>query len=188
MHSMSSNSSRPAVEGRGVSRRTLVKGAAHAAWVVPAVQVVSAVPAFAASGPCSLMVSNVQVRLAGGKFTVSLRVTNSGVGEASSVQLDLIFSDRYNQLGTGSSGVTKPSHWNYIGKSGQTFTFTRAVNLPSSPSGVEDLTFTITGAVKTQPGAAPQTLDIRITGQQKAPSTTSCVGSGARTTHTVAES
>ena len=36
---------------RTISRRRLVKTAAHAAWAVPAIQVVSAVPAFACSNP-----------------------------------------------------------------------------------------------------------------------------------------
>lgn len=42
----------------GTSRRTVVRTAAHAAWAVPAVQIVSAVPAFAA-------VSNEDVALFG---------------------------------------------------------------------------------------------------------------------------
>jgi hypothetical protein len=45
---------------RTISRRSLVKGAAHAAWVVPAVQVVSTVPAFACSNPSgSFTFSNI---------------------------------------------------------------------------------------------------------------------------------
>jgi subtilisin-like proprotein convertase family protein len=82
MHSMSSNSSRPAVESQGISRRTLVKGAAHAAWVVPAVQVVSAVPAFAAS--CGIKVSGSASNPGkSGKLTVTLTIEHTGLNTLS---------------------------------------------------------------------------------------------------------
>ena len=41
----------PASGGRQLSRRSVIKAGAHAAWVVPAIQVVGAAPAFA--GSCS---------------------------------------------------------------------------------------------------------------------------------------
>jgi hypothetical protein len=39
-----------AVGGRQLSRRTVLRTAAHAAWAVPAIQIVAAAPTFAASG------------------------------------------------------------------------------------------------------------------------------------------
>ena len=41
-------------EARNVSRRSVLRTAAHAAWVVPMIQVVAAAPAFAASGTLSI--------------------------------------------------------------------------------------------------------------------------------------
>ena len=38
----------PAAGGQHLSRRSVLKAGAHAAWVVPAIQVVGAAPAFAA--------------------------------------------------------------------------------------------------------------------------------------------
>lgn len=39
--------------GGGVSRRSVIKAGAHAAWAVPLVHVVAAAPAMAVSGPAN---------------------------------------------------------------------------------------------------------------------------------------
>jgi len=43
----------PASGGRQLSRRSVIKAGAHAAWVVPAIQVVGAAPAFANGSGCA---------------------------------------------------------------------------------------------------------------------------------------
>jgi hypothetical protein len=103
MHSMSSNSSRPVVESRGISRRTLVKGAAHAAWVVPAVQLVTVVPAFAVSG-CNLAVTASSATHTGNnpnasgqqQLSVNLTIKNTQDTGASNVTVVLTFTSRYS--------------------------------------------------------------------------------------------
>ena len=44
-------------EPRSISRRRVVRTAATAAWAVPAIQLATAVPAFAASGCCNVSVA-----------------------------------------------------------------------------------------------------------------------------------
>ena len=53
-------------EPRSISRRRVVRTAATAAWAVPAIQVATAVPAFAASGCCNVTVGGVARWRAGG--------------------------------------------------------------------------------------------------------------------------
>lgn len=66
---------------RGVQRRTLVRGAAHAAWAVPAVTAVSAAPAFATSTIDDLTDGLLSLSYSAADRSVSVgvtQVTNDG--------------------------------------------------------------------------------------------------------------
>jgi hypothetical protein len=176
---MSSNSSRPAVEGRGISRRTLVKGAAHGAWVVPAVQVVSAVPAFAVSG-CSLSASgtishngnNTPQRT----LSVSLTVTNSQDTPAD-VVVTLNFPARYSITASPTAAGT----WT-IARTGNVITLTRA-NPGLAGNASETIAFSMTATRNVS--SASRDVTVSPSGQRrdgKGPCTT------ANTSITVTES
>jgi hypothetical protein len=79
---------------RAISRRSVIKGAAHVAWAVPAIQVVSAVPAFAASG-CKIDVTGSATWRSGeaNYIDVLLSITNSGTVAASSLTVTLTICD-----------------------------------------------------------------------------------------------
>jgi hypothetical protein len=66
-------------ERSGLSRRTVIKGAAHAAWMVPAITVVTQAPAIAASGnnPVITATSNTWN---GKKLTATMTIENKGTG------------------------------------------------------------------------------------------------------------
>jgi hypothetical protein len=70
----------PETEGRsGLSRRTVIKGAAHAAWAIPAIQVISQAPALAASGN-DPQVTSTSSSWNGKKLTATGVITNKGTG------------------------------------------------------------------------------------------------------------
>ena len=63
----------------GFNRRTLIKAGAHAAWAVPAIQIVAASPAFAASG-CHI---TIVAQWVAGTKTLTLTINNTGGAAAS---------------------------------------------------------------------------------------------------------
>jgi hypothetical protein len=72
----------PEARGRGegaISRRTVIRTAAHAAWVVPVISAVSAAPAFATSQD-RLVVSIDNPRWASASLTVRFTVQNTEPG------------------------------------------------------------------------------------------------------------
>jgi hypothetical protein len=72
------------LSSRTVSRRTVIRTAAHAAWVVPAIQVVSAAPAFAVSPKLTISVGNPV--WGGDRLTVTFTVVAEN-GAASNIQI-----------------------------------------------------------------------------------------------------
>lgn len=70
-------------ETRGLSRRQVVRTGAHLAWAVPAVSVVTAAPALAASGKAKLKLSTFSASASTTKITLKLgAVKNLGPGDA----------------------------------------------------------------------------------------------------------
>ena len=86
------------IGNRHMSRRTVLRAAGHAAWVVPAIQVVSMAPAFAAAS------DQLQITAASGQWTLgssdyvtgSVTVQNSSTTDTTvALQLTLTFPNFY---------------------------------------------------------------------------------------------
>lgn len=125
--------------GARVSRRGVVRTAAHAAWVVPLVQVASMAPALAASGK-SLTVTAAIASWSGSgtaqTFTLSVTVTNTGSVTATVSSVSLIFPSGWNpNCGTVSG-------WTRSGNNSATVTYSRgtAISLAAGAS----TSFTVT--------------------------------------------
>ena len=87
-----------AVGGRQLSRRTVLRTAAHAAWAVPAIQIVAAAPSFAASGDAlALTPAPTGVwDLVANRMTATIRVKNmSAANPTVGLQLTVIFPNVY---------------------------------------------------------------------------------------------
>lgn len=69
----------PAAAEKGLSRRTVMRTGAHAAWAVPAISVATAAPALAASGPAALSVilAPIGVRVPLNTVNINATVTNN---------------------------------------------------------------------------------------------------------------
>ncbi|RYU13679.1 hypothetical protein [Nocardioides iriomotensis] len=93
---MSANQHLPS-EARSISRRSLVKGAATVAWTVPAVQLVSAVPAFAGSNDptCSCVLTIEKQQWTGNAgFHLKVLVVNTSTLPCGVVTLTIEFDGR----------------------------------------------------------------------------------------------
>lgn len=94
-------------EGRHLSRRTVLRAAGHAAWVVPTIQVLSVSPAFAASGPVSASFTIACApgawRLGGSSYIApTITVTNTSTTSSTlALQLVLTFPNVYVWQPTG---------------------------------------------------------------------------------------
>lgn len=89
---------------RAPSRRAVLRTAAHAAWVVPAVQIATSVPAFASVSNHATIDLTINTSSKSGKVgTIDLTVSNSGTktanGNSTASTVTLTFS------GTGFSAV-----------------------------------------------------------------------------------
>lgn len=62
LESMSGGADENRADGEGLSRRSVLKAGAHAAWAVPLVHVVAAAPAMAVSGPANRNRPPIRVR------------------------------------------------------------------------------------------------------------------------------
>ena len=98
----------PAAGGRHLSRRSVLKAGAHAAWVVPAIQVVGAAPAFAS---CSRPTDNPLSATATGTWRQQTDSAGNWV-------LDLVFtvcnSDCVKSLAGLMVSITAPTSWNHL--------------------------------------------------------------------------
>jgi hypothetical protein len=112
---------------RGISRRSVMKVGAAAAWSVPLVQVVAAAPAHATSGQAAVLaLSGASGQWIGGssstQFTLQSTIANTGGAEALSVQVTYTFPDT---LGWSPSYVSATGGW--VGSaSGRVVTLTLA--------------------------------------------------------------
>lgn len=111
---------------RNVTRRTVLRTAAHAAWVVPAIQVVSAAPAFAASGSASISVTaGITWNGTATSSTFGLRVTITVAdAPATGVQVTLGFPSGWNPTST------TPGGWAVTGARMATVVYTSGAALP----------------------------------------------------------
>jgi hypothetical protein len=124
---------------RGISRRSVMKVGAAAAWSVPLVQVVAAAPAHATSGTRAELswaaltgsYSSTDARI----LNVSASISNTGSFDASSVQVVLT-------VPVEGATVAAPAGWN-VTPSGQDFTFTKATPLGASSTVMLALAFTL---------------------------------------------
>jgi hypothetical protein len=125
---------------RTMSRRRIVRGAATVAWAVPAIQIASAVPAFAAaSGCCNVSLSgSAQWRSDGLNYIdIQLDVTNGCGTAVSGLIVTLTICDLEDITYSGTEFL--PSGWTQAGKGNKelhpndsgcyTLSFTSAMSL-----------------------------------------------------------
>ena len=88
-----------AVGGRRLSRRTVLRTAAHAAWAVPAIQAVAATPAFAASGSGALAFTPAPTgvwSLSRNRMTATIQVKNTSTANPTiGLQVTVAFPNLY---------------------------------------------------------------------------------------------
>lgn len=98
----------------GTTRRTVVRGAATAAWAVPAITLMSAAPAVAASGPAAVAVGTYNAQRVGGLAGNTLSAsTISNLNTLATTALVVIVEFEPNAGGNfGTSTVnTAPTGW-----------------------------------------------------------------------------
>jgi hypothetical protein len=117
----------------GIGRRRIVRSAAMLAWTVPAIQVVSAVPALAASACCNLTgTGTAQWRVGSLNYIdIALDITNSCGAPVSGLTLTLTICG-VNDV-TYSGAVNLPDGWTQAGKANQS---------PDPVDGCYNLTYT----------------------------------------------
>ena len=126
-------------ERSGLNRRTVLKAGAHAAWAIPAVQVITQAPALAASGdslsfsagPAGSWQSTDSTKSGYKRFKISalaIKVTSSHGGSAT-VTVTLTFP-------TGSGSLTAPTvtGWTAPTVSGLTATYTTTAPVSAGSS------------------------------------------------------
>ncbi|HSE55115.1 MAG TPA: hypothetical protein VLB03_05245, partial [Nocardioidaceae bacterium] len=89
--SISGDSENSSVTRRGVSRRSVMKAGAAAAWSVPLVQVVAAAPAHATSHAGHIAFVSTPSLTSSGTKTVTVSLKNDGVGQTNALQVILTF-------------------------------------------------------------------------------------------------
>lgn len=97
----------------GVNRRTLMRTGAHAAWSIPAVQLVTQAPAYAASGPAALSVTATNSGWTGNstvnaRFTVTTTVTNTNAQPTTNLSVTYTLPTGVNAT------VTPPAGWSVV--------------------------------------------------------------------------
>ena len=94
--------------GHSLNRRSLLKAGAHAAWVVPAIQVVGAAPAFAS---CSKPSANPLSATATAQWRTQTDAAGNWV-------LDILFTvcdtDCFKSLAGLTISITAPTAWNHL--------------------------------------------------------------------------
>jgi hypothetical protein len=119
-------------ERSGLSRRTVIKGAAHAAWMVPAITVVTQAPALAASGAAQLSFMSASGTHSGTTITARVDVKNLNSQGTTAFQLSFqINTPAGAQAGVVSGG--SPRGWGTgsvgTGSSKNVITFTATSQL-----------------------------------------------------------
>jgi hypothetical protein len=107
-------------EPRPISRRRIVRSAATLAWAVPAVQVATAVPAFAGSGCCSLTVDGSAGWVSGdlNYIDVPLTITNACGTSVSGLTVTLYVCGLSELEYAG----TNPVGWSHAGSANKSLT------------------------------------------------------------------
>lgn len=130
------------------SRRTVVRTAAHAAWAVPAIQIATSVPAFAAVSN-KLLLSTFTARWSGPgnstKLTITATIKNDdGNTAATAVTFTVTFPAGYGNITgaaapTGYTAVTTGTSvtYTYSGTiaAGSTLNFTSEINVQTRGTG-----------------------------------------------------
>jgi hypothetical protein len=106
---------------RHLSRRTVVKTAAHAAWIVPAVQLATMAPALATSGAAAaLTVSGSSIWVANGTLGIrNLKVDNANPQATVSLAVTLVLPPGWKAT------VAAPAGWTVTGSGTGTLVFTK---------------------------------------------------------------
>ncbi len=156
---------------RTIGRRRLVRTGAALAWSVPAIQLASAVPAFAASGCCHLSVSGTGHWRAGGLNYVDLPlvVSNGCATPVSGLTVVLTVCGIKNVTYVGTEHL--PAGWTQLGKPNKelgpdgsgcyTLTFLTALSVPGNGSLRAQLTvksMAYTGSGNHRPAATVTTM------------------------------
>ncbi|RYU13682.1 hypothetical protein [Nocardioides iriomotensis] len=125
-----------ASERRLIDRRTVVRGAAVAAWTVPAVQLVGAAPAFAGSGPTSFSgLSGSGSYSTPSRLLLLVSFNNAGASPATGVQVTV-------KMPRAMPSAPTAAGWNVSG-SGDTFVFTLNATVPAGQSQSLQADFTV---------------------------------------------
>lgn len=148
----------------GISRRSVIKVGAHAAWAVPLVQVVAAAPAFAVSGPPKLAFSGESGSYPAKNsqtLNTSVTLTNTG-GGTQSLQVTFTFP---SSAWTPSVDAGTYAGWS-VDNSGQAtaHVFTALTQLASNASVTLAPTFTVKAA--NQGKAVNISVSVTATGAQ----------------------
>lgn len=112
----------------GVSRRSVMKAGAAAAWTVPLIQVVAAAPAVATSGMSTLALSGATGSWSGKSANLNVQVTiqNTGAVATTSLQVTMTFGSAWT------SGKASATNWTATpagDTATKTYTFTAATQL-----------------------------------------------------------
>ena len=118
------------LEGRLLSRRTVIRTAAHAAWMVPVIHAASAAPAFAAASGTTISVSaNVtgwSSTALSATFQLKVTVSNTGGIAAAGVVVTLVFPSKWNPT------TSTPPGWTPVITTPGTIAYTAGAALPPS--------------------------------------------------------
>ncbi len=134
---------RDVAKARYVSRRTLVRTGATAAWAVPVISVATAAPAMAAvSGGLSVSGSGSYANKNSTALPLTITVTNNRTSAASGCSVTVSFPSGWTP------SCTQPSGWTVSTGNAQTHTFNSSAAIPGSGTTTFTSTFTVTSAHK----------------------------------------
>jgi len=161
-------------EPRSISRRRVVRTAATAAWAVPAIQLATAVPAFAASGCCNVSVSGSAHWRANGLNYVDIPLDLSNGCNTAVTGLTVTLTVCGLEDITY-AGDTLPTGWTQLGKANK--------ELTPDGSGCYTVTFTtgnsLAGNTSTQPQFTVKTMAYVGSGNHRPAGTITAVVSTA---------
>ena len=138
-------------QSTGLSRRTVVRTAAHSAWVAPVIVAASAAPAFAASGPAAVTTSVTGSRT-DGTLTITVTLTNANTGPAGATTLVVTATPAPvtgSTIQSSDPAITNAEGWVFTTRSGnsggRTYNFTNP-NVPgaATPTGTATSTLVFT--------------------------------------------
>jgi len=131
-----------ATTGRQVGRRSVIVAAAHAAWVVPVVQVVAAAPAFATSTAPQLSITSAVINWADTSITgtlgIDVTVANPEKVNATLSSITLTFPLSWNPTTVGAA----PVGWGVTGSGSRTIVYTLTTPFVLGPGKTKVLSVT----------------------------------------------